>query len=142
MKKDVVLALSFGLGLGALIAVLAVKIPLFLENRKPDKKFQTEKKQLSPTPPVVTTKLTIKEPSDQSILNSVDVSLKGQTDPETIVIIESPNDSQAIESDKNGSFSAKLKLSEGGNPVVVTAVDSQGNEETKTLNLFYTDEKI
>lgn len=142
VKKDVILALILGLFLGALIAVITVRLPNFLEKKESAKKTTKVKEQIPESLPPTGLKLEITYPSDQSILDSSNVNLIGVSHPSTVLIIESVNESLVLESDKNGSFSANLKLIEGGNPVFITAVDNQGNNETKSVNLFYTSEKI
>ena len=141
MKKDVILALFIGLTIGALIAILAVKLPVLIDR---DEKEKITKKDDSILPSVAQKeiRLQIKEPKDESIQDNNFVNLSGSVNPQTAVVIESELESFVVESDKNGSFSASLKLVEGGNPIYFTSIDPSGNNETKIFNLYYTTEKL
>lgn len=142
MKKDVFVALIIGFAIGAGIAVLAVRLPVILENSKKTEKVAEIE---NPTPKVVVennTSINITEPIDQSILDKPDINVKGTVSPPASLVIETPLDSIIVVSDKEGFFSAQLKLTEGGNPIYITSLNQKSITETKTLNLFYTSENL
>ncbi|OGG15782.1 hypothetical protein A3D78_04745 [Candidatus Gottesmanbacteria bacterium RIFCSPHIGHO2_02_FULL_39_14] len=143
MKKDVILALLVGFAIGSTLAVLAVKLPIVLDKQeKPKEEISQTKSEPSVIKNLKKTSLNISQPSDQAILTKDNTTLKGNTDPSTALIIESPLESIVVEPDENGSFQASLKLTEGGNPIYVTTINESGEPETKTLTLFYTTEKL
>jgi hypothetical protein len=78
-------------------------------------------------------KLEIVEPSDNSTTNNQEIKIKGNTDKETYIHI---NDLPVVV-DANGSFETSVRLSDGDNQIVATAVDIAGNEETKTFKVTY-----
>ncbi|OGG02987.1 hypothetical protein A2W14_04380 [Candidatus Gottesmanbacteria bacterium RBG_16_37_8] len=143
MKKDVILALVAGFIIGSGIAILAVKLPVMLSTKVAPKE---ETNKTPPLPSAVTnlkdSLLTINQPRDQTIFNEDGITLLGKTKPSAAIVVESPLTSNVYEADKNGSFSAKLKLTEGGNPVYITAIDETGESESKTLTFFYSTEKL
>ena len=78
-------------------------------------------------------KLEITEPSDNSTTNIYEIKVSGNTDKETYIHInELP-----VVVDANGSFETSVRLKDGDNQIVATAVDIAGNTETKTLKVTY-----
>ena len=78
-------------------------------------------------------KLEITEPSDNSTTNTQEIKVRGNTDKETYIHInELP-----VVVDANGSFETSVRLKDGDNQIVATAVDIAGNTETKTLKVTY-----
>jgi len=142
VKKDVLLALVIGFSIGTLIAFLAIKLPLFLAS---ENSRQTASVNPQPSPSITSAKeniIQISSPQDQSILSGPEFELVGKLSTGAAVIVESALDSLVLTPDKNGTFSAELKLSEGSNQIFVTAVDAASVIESKTLKLFYTSEKL
>ena len=78
-------------------------------------------------------KLEITEPSDNSTTNIYEIKVRGNTDKETYIHInELP-----VVVDANGNFETSVRLKDGDNQIVATAVDIAGNTETKTLKVTY-----
>ena len=78
-------------------------------------------------------KLEITEPSDNSTTNTQEIKVRGNTEKETYIHInELP-----VVVDANGSFETSVRLKDGDNQIVATAVDIAGNTETKTLKVTY-----
>lgn len=144
MKKDVLVALIIGFSIGALIALLAVRLPALLEKSESSKETTAEK--VEPTPKVIVgkneVKLEVTSPTDKSIVTEDKITISGKTDATNTLIMETPDESKILEPDKDGKFSADLTLNEGGNSIYLTAVNDQGEETAKTLTLFYTTEKL
>lgn len=142
MKKDVIWALIIGLTIGALIAVLAVRLPVLFE-KKPDTGNTVKKDSPTPTNAVeVKTVFSVDSPPQNAILEKNQIKITGKAPEDTPIVIEMENDAFVVESDKNGEYSASVSLAEGGNVIYITSVDSAGNNITKSLNLFYTTEKL
>jgi len=78
-------------------------------------------------------KLVISEPSDNSTANNQEIKVKGSTDKETYVRV----DDLPVVVDANGGFETTVRLKEGDNQIVITAADSAGNMETKSLKATY-----
>jgi len=78
-------------------------------------------------------KLEISEPSDSSTTNNQETKIKGSTDKETYVHVNSA----PIVVDANGYFETTVRLKEGDNQIAVTAEDIAGNIETKSIKVTY-----
>lgn len=78
-------------------------------------------------------KLDISEPSDNSTVSTQEVTVKGSTDKEVLIKV---NDLPVVV-DVKGSFDATVKLKDGDNTITITASDTAGNVETKTLKVTY-----
>lgn len=78
-------------------------------------------------------KLDISDPDENSTTSNPEVTVKGATDREVLVKI---NDSPVVV-DVNGNFDSTVRLKEGENKITVTAQDTAGNLETKTLAVTY-----
>ncbi|GEM_PF-5244114 len=73
--------------------------------------------------------LQILQPTDKVTVKESSLLVKGTTLPKASVFVND-NDVQA---DSEGNFSTTVILEEGENPVVVTAVDDDGNSVEKEL---------
>jgi len=73
-------------------------------------------------------KIHIDEPADYTTVNSNQISLSGQTDPENIIYINN----QALTTDKNGHFTTNIQLKNGYNIIKVSAQNKMGKTATYT----------
>ena len=78
-------------------------------------------------------KLDISEPSDNSKTSQQDLTIKGTTDKEVFIKV---NDIPVVV-DANGSWETSVKLKDGDNQIVITASDTAGNMESKTITVNY-----
>lgn len=78
-------------------------------------------------------KLEIKEPIDNTIINSQEIKIIGETDKETFIKING----LPVVVDASGNFSNSVKLNEGENKITITAEDQAGNIEEKIITVFY-----
>lgn len=76
--------------------------------------------------------LEVREPSDQSNVESSMIQVIGRTDPEAKVLI---ND-QEIQVDPSGSFFQEIKLADNVNIIKVTAVSKSGKEAKVERTVF------
>lgn len=142
MKKDIILALLAGFLIGSLVALLAVKLPQMLDKSSSNTVANTDNNN-SPTPITVKTNiLEISAPKDNSILDSSEIKISGKTLKGAKIIIETALNSEVIEASQDGSFVSTQKAVEGGNQIIITAIDESNIEESKTLTLFYTAEEL
>jgi len=143
VKKEVFSALLVGFFIGSTIAIFAVKLPNWLSQKTSTKKTIPAS---TPVPSSIInlskSALVINKPEDQSIFSQPFITLEGNSKENSLIIIESEKESLIAEADKNGSFSAKLNLIEGGNPIYITSEDNSSEPETKILTIFYTPEKL
>jgi len=78
-------------------------------------------------------KLTVDTPTDRSVVSAMIINVSGSTVPLADVTINE----LALKADAAGKFTTRLTLVEGDNPVVVTAVDANGNYSEQELTVTY-----
>lgn len=77
--------------------------------------------------------LTISSPQPGAVVTNSQLTVKGKTTPKAEVYV---NEAEGF-ADVSGNFSATITLDEGENPVVVTAVDENGNMAEKDFVVTY-----
>lgn len=78
-------------------------------------------------------KLTITSPVDKAVVTTPTITVTGDTVPNANVAINELE----LKANAAGKFSAKLTLSEGDNPIVINAIDANGNYSEKELTVTY-----
>lgn len=141
MKKDVLSALVLGFLLGALAALVIVRLPSIIK-RSDSSKLTVKNEKITPTVFAEKTSITIDKPKDLTIFGNSKIEISGKAQKAKVLTVESYKTSLILIPDESGNFKATVDLVEGGNPVIISGNDGNGNDETKTLNLFYTSEKI
>jgi len=147
MKKEVLLAIIIGFGLGLVITFGVWKANKALKEvaqkqELPPSQVQEEEKITSPTPFPTQLSLVITSPEDNSIINKEKINISGKTSSEATVVITYEEGEKVIQTDENGNFSTEITLVGGANEITVSAYDEDGNEVTKTLNLVYSTAEI
>jgi hypothetical protein len=146
MKKEVLLAIIIGFGLGLLITFGVWQANKALKQVAPKQALPPsqvqEEKTPSPTPPPSQIGLTITSPEDNSIINKEKIDISGKTSSGAIVVITYEEGEKIVEADENGNFTSEITLVGGANEITVSAYDQEGNEVTKTLNLVYSTAEI
>lgn len=144
MRRDVAVAILAGFILGAVVALAATNLPKIIkEGLKISKNITAP----SPTPTPVKSasqnlEFTIDSPQDESVADGKTATFSGRVAPGQTVLIESAADNAVADVDSSGKFSAKLNLAEGLNKFFVTVFEDSGNSNTKTLNVYFTTEKL
>jgi len=77
--------------------------------------------------------LTIRQPLDESVVNTGQVEVIGAAPPDTVVTV---NDEILIVGPEQ-EFKVSIPLEEGPNPIEVLASDFEGNEGSVTLTVIY-----
>lgn len=139
MKKEVGLAIFFGVGLGLFVAFLMV--------------FQIRKTQptetvVSPSPMVRVKEerahavLQITEPKSDSITSSKSVTIKGKAEKNALVVAQSPL-GESISKTTGDSFSIPFDLAIGENIINVTMypATTSARIQQKTVKIYYLDEQ-
>jgi hypothetical protein len=127
MKKEVIIAICIGLGLGLVVTYGIYRAKTSLNSIR--QAASTVSDAASPTPSgALHNSLTLLSPQDESVQTTTDAKVTGTTDPEAFVIILL-NDlqPQVIQADKSGNFSLQIALQQGSNVVVVRALDEDNN---------------
>lgn len=147
MKKEVLVAIGVGFGLGLVITFgiwTANKSLKQLGAPKVAASPLPVKTVPSPTPVTETTSdLTITSPENEALVNKSTLTVTGKFLPIFPVTITYEDDETIVETDASGSFSADIVLIGGYNTIVITGIDlSTGVESSQTLIITYTTAKI
>lgn len=135
MKKETVLAITFGMLLGLIVAVILIFV---LRPTGGDKVAQPEKNTIPKTKTTSLLPLEIKEPADKKIISTDSIKISGTVNKGTLIIIESPVATEVI-NNKSDSFNLDFPLSLGENIITIRAyVDrAQTVPQVKTLQVYY-----
>lgn len=144
VKKDIGVAIFIGFLLGVAVALLATNLPKII-------KEGIKYSQQLPLPTAVPTSIentaaklefTLDTPQNDSIVGSEIIEVAGQAKEGQTIVVESSNDHLIMEASGSGNFAGKLNLLEGANKIYVTAYNSDGNFNAKTVNVYFTTEKL
>lgn len=143
MKKEILVAIIIGFFIGVITALTVTNLPKLISGIK----FQTVTQSPTPTisqiqESVINPDINIESPKDESVSDTKSVNISGSTDKNNTVLIESADDQVAEIASDSGRFSTKMNLREGVNTIYLTVYDQSGNSNTKTLNIYYTSEKL
>ena len=150
MKKEVLVAIGVGFGLGLVItfgiwtankSLKQLGAPKIAASPLPAKTVP------SPTPvvdvPKTISDLTITSPENDALVNKSALTVTGKFLPKSAITITYEDDETIVETDASGNFSADIVLIGGYNTIVVTGIDlSTGVESSQTLIVTYTTAKI
>lgn len=144
MKKETIIAIILGLGLGAVVAFFLI--------------FKTEEKKIENTKTIANTiktttssaqnkanlnfqPLEIKEPADKMIVSNDSIDIKGKAVKNSLIIIQSQTKELTFENTKE-DFSVNMPLVLGENVVNITAYNKkmQIEPQTKELKIYYLEE--
>jgi hypothetical protein len=142
MKKEVLIAIAIGFVLGLIITVGIWTANRTLKNPRPSPEGQIEQPVTSPTPTSSELPLTITSPEDNAIIDTEKIEISGKTAPDVTVLVLYEEGEKIIQADKEGEFSTEITLVGGGNEITVSAYDTEGNEDTQTLNLVFSTAEI
>jgi hypothetical protein len=145
MKNDVVIAIIIGFFLGAIAALIVVNIPSIVNTGKKNLTAISKSQESSPTPtPTKTAKFTIEisEPMDNEIAKTNKITIKGKTINNSQLMLEGKNETTAVLTSADGSFTGETGLSEGYNEITITVYNQSGESISKSIKVFYTPEKL
>lgn len=147
MKKDFIIALTLGFGVGLLIAISIIYAPQILSFR-PSLSFlnridknSTAKLNTTPTHPQ-NRQLQIQSPKNDSIVRQNTVEIKGSIDSKNTISISTELEDKIATPSSDGSFSVDLDLHEGANLIYITSYLEGEQKDTLELVLFKTDEEL
>ena len=134
----IILVIVFVLAVGFFVLVYPqMTAPVTVAPIETPKTQTTPAKTLPQTPTAQTTieqiKLTVTSPADKATVTTSSLTISGETVPNADVAVNELE----LKANHAGKFSGKLTLSEGDNPVVITAVDTNGNYAEKEITVTY-----
>lgn len=147
MKKEAIIAIVLGFGLGIIITFgiwTANKALKTQESTTPTPSVAEETPtQISPTPtPNQGLSLEISQPENNEIITEEKINLAGKTAPEATIVILFEEGEKIIEADKEGKFETEITLIGGANEITIKAFDQKGNEAQSIIDLVYSTAKI
>lgn len=138
MKKETLIAIIFGVGLGVVLAV--VFIMQSKENQLTKAKpINNLTKTITPKVTIVSTPtLEISEPTENLTTDKNSIKIKGKTNKNALVVINSPIKDIVFKNEKE-DFSVDFPLVQGENVIQLTVYpdDKTGSSINKTLHVYY-----
>jgi hypothetical protein len=143
MKRDFFIAIIIGFVAGAIVATTILNFPLLLSLVNKNDTSNSTVTQISSTPsPASAITLEISDPQDNSIAPTKNVTVKGKTQPENFIVIDTDSFQDVTPASSDGTFSFPISLNLGGNDITLTAYNKNGESESKILTVLYQDEKL
>lgn len=135
MKKEVIIAILIGFGIGLLIT-LGIHA-----TRKKETTVFNPASQVVPTPAVDTEHhITVLTPLENSVQSAENLLIKGQTTPDSMVVLETEKAHQIKVSDESGFFETEYPLAPGPNQINITSYSPNGSSATYMLETTYAPE--
>lgn len=143
MRKEVLVAIILGVGLGAIVAFGVWRANSIL-SPKVKQAMQTPINNASntnqPSNGNSVSDLILTQPEDNLVVSKDKLTIKGSASPNSTVVIISSEDQIITESQNDGTFEEEVLLASGLNEVQVLSYDDKGNESKKSLNVVYSTE--
>lgn len=151
MVRELFLAIILGAVLG--FGITGGLVTLNKRNRTQPKPAVTTNNSLTPTPlsatPIIQATitpepslLTIDSPENETITQTSQVTIKGQTIPQSTVIIAAPLKIYTVTADQSGAFTAEIDLETGVNIVQINSTNPDNTQTEKELIITYSTAKI
>jgi hypothetical protein len=146
MKKEILIAIVIGFILG-----LIITFGIWTANKSLQENNNKSQTQENENQPIVNENpqngeekmsLDIVSPQDNSLLDQEEIEITGKTSPLANIVILSEEGEEIIQADEQGEFKETITLSGGANEITITAIDQNGNEASKVLNLVYSTAQI
>ncbi|KKT52054.1 MAG: hypothetical protein UW64_C0030G0007 [Microgenomates group bacterium GW2011_GWC1_44_37] len=135
MRKEVLLAIIFGVILGGVI-LYGINLANKSVSNTPTEK--TVDSQITPTPTVTGKSLSIVSPQNHSVTSDKILSLTGRAGPSSNLAIISELDDLIIEASPEGTFSAQINLIGGENTISITELQNDLTTKTETITIIQT----
>ncbi len=141
MRKEVLIDIIIGFGLGLVITFGIWTANKALKESAPENTAPVEETKVTPTPSS-SLELVIVSPENNIISEKEIVEISGQTSSKAIIAITYPEGEKLLEADEDGNFSTEISLIGGDNLIKISAFNDQGDEATKTLTVVYSTAEI
>jgi hypothetical protein len=138
MKKEVVLAIAIGFGIGLAITFGIYNARKAIQEAnliQTPQAFSEENKVNSPLSTAQI--LSLASPLDQSITKESKATVSGTTSPSSWVIILTEKGEKMIQADKKGNFETEANLISGENEIEVQAIGETGEKASKVITVVY-----
>ena len=144
MKKETIIAIILGLGLGTVVAFFLI----FKTQENKIENTKTISNSLKITPKALSKSaislqpLEIKEPENNALVSEDSINIQGKTLKDSLIIIQSPIKEISL-ANKEENFSVDFPLAIGENTITVTVYDknSQVGPQIRELKIYYLNEQ-
>ncbi|RJR25489.1 hypothetical protein C4578_01650 [Candidatus Microgenomates bacterium] len=141
MKKEVILAIIIGFGIG-----LVATFGLYTARNTIGRSYQI----YSPVPEgdgktvsvPTNLSLSLSSPIDESISNQSKISVSGSASPDTWIMVITEKEEKLVKSDNIGKFEMEIGLISGENEIEVTAISDSGDTLKKVVTVVYSTVEI
>jgi len=141
MRKEVLIAIIIGFGLGLVITFGIWTANKALKENAPTTTAEPEISEETPSP-VPAVELIITSPEDNTISETETIEVSGQTSAGAIIAIVYPEGEKILEADEKGNFTSEISLVGGDNLIEISAFNRQGDQTKKTITVVYSTAKL
>lgn len=141
MKKETSIAVGMGIVFGLVFSFLVIANTQ--KNQSVSQKSSTEKtRPVTTEQQTITQPITISEPNDGAIIPDASVTIKGKTDKNSFILIQTQIKDMSFTT-KSESFEYSVPLSLGENVIHINAYPkgSSGKVQEKELRVYYLNTK-
>lgn len=141
MKKETSIAIGMGIIFGLIFSFLVIVNTQ--KNQSVSQKTSTQKNRpVKAQQQTIVQPITILEPSDSAIINEASVKIKGKTDKNSFVVIQSQTKDASFTT-KTEEFEYTIPLSLGENVIHISAYPkgTTGKVQEKELRVYYLNSK-
>lgn len=145
MNKDTVTASVIGFGLGLIAAIALWIVPRLLPKTSPlvtPVETVSEESTASSTLDNNNDSISITDLQDGMIVKSNSLSIRGQSNNLTLLIVSNSTESFVVPLKSNGDFETAFTLAEGNNDLIFTVIDSNKKISHKNYQIFYFEDKL
>lgn len=143
MKKEIGIAIFFGVLLGLIVAIVMVSQVRKLGGQKAGT-IQTKTSGSQPAKNNISalSVIEIKEPKEKDIVSKNSITIKGTTQKGSLIVMQSPARDVAFRTESE-VFSTDFPLALGENVIAITAYpkDQKSRPQEKILTVYYLDEQ-
>lgn len=139
MNRETIIAIGFGIGLGALVGVVV----LFQTNKAEETKVipitrESDQKKVvtEESPSSEKSNLVIKSPGNGAIVESGTVEIVGSVQKNSLVVVQSAV-SEIVQKNENESFQIEVPLAVGENVIVISSYSDTSTPQDQTLRVYY-----
>lgn len=137
MRKEVLIAVIIGLVLGGIIT-----FGIYTANQSNNRQEQEPQTNVTPSPSPIENLFQLSSPQDGDILSTSTATLSGSLKSDTYLVISTDQSDYFVKPNSDNSFSQSITLTQGANPIKLTAIDFDNNRQELTINLVYTTAKL
>ena len=143
MKKEVILAITIGFVIGLVLTFFIYKSQLGRNaGNEILSPLANNNEILTQTSPAFEKSLKIISPIDQSISQDGKTTIVGSNSPLSWILIMGEKGEKIVQADDKGNFTTDLLLVSGENEIIITAIEPDGTQISKTLTVVYSTAEI